>query len=55
MRLAFKQTTDPMNPDECWPSKMSPRSAGHILTPKRLPPQPLGIKVPYENASGAIS
>lgn len=39
MRLTFKQIAGLMNPDECWPSKMSPWEAGHILTPMRLPPQ----------------
>lgn len=48
MRLAFKQTTEPVTLDACWPSKMTPCSAGHILTPKRLPPQPLGMKFPCE-------
>ena len=48
MRLAFKQTTEPVTLDERWPSKMTPCLAGCILTPKGLPPQPLGMKFPYE-------
>lgn len=48
MRPAFKQTTEPVNLDECWPSKMTPCSAGRKLTPKGLPPEPLGMKFPYE-------
>lgn len=46
MRLAFKHITDLMNPDECWPSKVSPWEAGHIPTPKRLPPQSPLLKLP---------
>ena len=49
MRLTFKQITDLMNPDECWPSVMSPPEAGHTLTAMRLPLQAPRLEFLYGN------
>lgn len=54
MRLTFKQITDLMNPDECWPSKMSPWEAGHILQWGCHPDTITGISL-WKRPAGTIS
>lgn len=54
MRLTFKQITDLTNPDECWPSKMSPWEAGHILQWGCHPDTMTGISL-WKLPAGTIS